>query len=467
MPELTPRLEEASGKPLYIQLYDYVRREIEEGRLTPGTRLPSKRKWSQYLGVSLNTVDQAYQQLIAEGYAQSRPRQGIYVADHPIEMLQAPVSSTPEPVAEAPRQNPGTIDFHYSRVDTDHFPFQQWRKWTTQVLKEGPRLFAEPADPQGDLGLRREITRYLYASRGVTCLPEQILIASGTQSLIRLICQLLEPTRPLAMEDPGFHRARDAFRSLMLPLVPISLDRDGIRLDELKRSEAGVVYVTPSHQFPLGAVMPFPRRIHLLSWAQETGGWILEDDYDSEFRYSGKPIPALKALDRKDRVLYLGTFSKSLLPDLRISYAVLPGILIDRFRNRDDWEKLTSSRLNQMTLRLFMEKGDWLRHLNRMRTLYRKKHRMMVDSLREQMGDRIQLLGQHAGLHLAVRVRTHLSEAELVQAAGKRDLLVYPLSPYFANPCDNSHPTILLGFGALSLESIRKGIPRLREAWFG
>ena len=343
---LSPLLDKGSGIPVYKQLYQYIRRQIELGRLRENDRLPSIRRLSAHLAISKTTVETAYEQLLAEGYVQSKPRSGLLVLPPPVHLvssekeqtsyllLQAKESAEGDAI-EADEAPAAVIDFQYGDVALEKFPLAAWRKCLTEALAGNRRHTLGYGALQGSEELRLEIARYLYAARGISCSPEQIFLAGGTQQAVSLLCQLLlSAEEPFGMEDPGYDGVRTVLSNHRMPLVPIPVDADGLDVEALRRSGAKAVYVTPAHQFPLGSVMPVGKRSRLLQWADETDGIILEDDYNSEFRYQGQPIPPLKAMDAGDRVVYLGTFSKSFLPAARLSYLVLPARLSDGFRER-------------------------------------------------------------------------------------------------------------------------------------
>ncbi|MBO9598681.1 MAG: PLP-dependent aminotransferase family protein, partial [Cohnella sp.] len=319
---LTPTLDKASEQPLYLQLYAYIRGEIEAGTIPAGTKLPAILALSAHLKVSKNTVETAYQQLIAEGYAESRSRSGLFalqIEEPPVAPPSGKREEPPEGRRAAALPPPAssdtvgmTFDFRYGDVEMERFPMGAWRRCLLEALNDSnPRRVLDYGHPQGEAELRSEIASYLYQSRGVRCTAHQIVICAGTQHSVSMLCQLipLRGTR-VALEDPGYNGVRISLSGHGCELVHVPLDADGIQVDRLYDSDASAVYVTPSHQFPLGMVLPIQRRNKLLQWANERNGLIIEDDYDSEFRYVGQPIPALKALDHNDRVIYMGTLSK-------------------------------------------------------------------------------------------------------------------------------------------------------------
>jgi len=465
--EVMPILDSSKNSPLYVQLYEYIKQEIKNGTIKPETKLPSKRKLANYLGISQNTIQTAYEQLCSEGYAESKPRKGLFVISIEDEL---PHGSRPEikqsKNKSSKKELEYIIDFNSGEVDLDCFPYSVWRKLTIQSLFSDQNNLLSIGDPQGEKYLRNEISKYLLQSRGVQCSEEQIIIGSGTQFLLILLCMLLGKEYSYAIENPGFHRARYTFIDQGVDVHPISIDESGICIEELKRSCANVVYVTPSHQFPNGMVMPISRRMELLKWCEERKGYIIEDDYDSEFRYTGKPIPSLQGLDNNGNVIYMGTFSKSLIPSIRISYLVLPLTLMNKYQKDFNIYKQTVSRFHQNTLFRFMNEGHWSKHLNRVRTLYRKKHKTLLISIDKYMGGRVDIIGERSGLHILLKVNNKMSEEELIESAYKMKVKVYPTSVYYDRYEVNRFPTILLGFGGIRETQIEEGINLLSQAWF-
>ena len=453
-------LENSKKEPLYIQIYQYFKKEIQDGRIPSGMKLPSKRKLAMHLGIGLNTVDAAYQQLIAEGYVTSRLRQGYYAAE--LDYL-FPVNRLEEDEADQKRKpEPCMIDFHHGRVDIEAFPHSIWKKCLIEIVNR--KTWSVSGNPQGEQGLREEIASYLYLSRGVQCKPAQIVIGAGTQYLVHLLVILLGTERVYGLEEPGFHRVREVLQQEHANMAFIPLDENGMKVDLLQESQADVAYVTPSHQFPKGMVMPIARRTELLKWAVNTRGYIIEDDYDGEFRYMGRPIPSLQGLDTNGRVIYLGTFSKSLIPAIRVGYMVLPSDLALLFRKTFQVYKQTVSKMDQDTLYLFMKGGHWERHLNKMRTIYGKKNKMLLHFINERFPDRVKVIGEKSGLHVLLDVQNGMAESELIQSAASVGVKVYPTSVYHS--AISADQAILIGYGGLSQNEMEEGIQKLGKAWF-
>ncbi|EKN69794.1 GntR family transcriptional regulator [Neobacillus bataviensis LMG 21833] len=465
MLEITLDFDYGNEEPIYIQLYTFFKKEIQTGKIEPGEKLPSKRKLSHHLGISQTTVETAYEQLLAEGYVESVERKGIYVRELNRDLFLH-VDDVPKIIKEINDESEQyKVDFSHGTVALEHFPYPVWRKLTIHGLFEEQSSYFLNGESQGELPLREAIAKYLYQSRGVRCSANQIIVGAGTQYLIGLLTMIIGRDAVYSMEDPGFHRTREAFKDQGVILKPIPLDHDGIDLNHLVESKAKVTYVTPSHQFPNGMVMPITRRMELLQWAEDEGRYIIEDDYDGEFRYKGTPIPSLQGLDNNGKVIYLGTFSKSLIPSIRISYLVLPNSLLEKYNQHYIIYKQTVSRLHQHTLWQFMINGHWERHLNKMRTVYRKKQATLIRSIEKYLGEQVTVIGDEAGLHILLCIDNQLSEKELIERAKAYKVKVYPTSVYYNNNQPEQVPNILLGFGGLTEEQIEQGIRLLKEAW--
>ncbi|RST74383.1 PLP-dependent aminotransferase family protein [Siminovitchia acidinfaciens] len=463
--DICPQLDSQSNEPLYLQLYHYFKEEIQSGGIPSFKRLPSIRELADDLHVSKTTIQTAYQQLLAEGYIESIERSGYFV----VEIENEPFGNLPH-LSQPPSvknhfssEKEILIDFYLSGTDVNHFPFDKWKTCMNQSLDQD---FLSYGDKRGEIGLRSALSDYLRQARAVNCTAEQIVMSAGTQTTVRLLCQLIGTDgKKIAMEEPGYQGVRHVFQELGFEVVPIKLEDDGINLEELEKSGAKVVYITPSHQYPLGMVMPITKRIKLLQWAEENGGLIIEDDYDGEFRYHGKPIPSLQGLDAHGNVIYAGTFSKSLMPAIRMSYFVLPTRLLDGYQKKMSVYDQTVSRLHQRSLQLFMESGEWQRHIRRMRKIYAKKHDLLLHTIKSVMGDNVEITGQNAGLHIAMQVNSAKSADELVQIAEEAGVKVYSTTANWISDQEQGTPLILLGFGGLSEKQIIDGIEQLHKVW--
>ncbi|KAB7635831.1 PLP-dependent aminotransferase family protein [Bacillus sp. B3-WWTP-C-10-D-3] len=463
MLELTPNLNMNSKKALYVQLYEYIKKEIKDGTISAFTKLPAKRKLAGYLQVSKNTIEAAYEQLLAEGYIESISRKGYFVCK--FEQMMDVEGSEAE-VEEIPfREGNYTFDFTQTGVDTNTFPFTTYCKLINDVWQPHNNDLLFLGHPQGELSLREEIANYLYESRGVRCSASQIVLGAGTQILVKLLFQLLKGSN-YAVENPGYHRKMVVFEQGEERVQMLSLDKDGICMADLENSDANVVFVTPSHQFPYGMIMPITRRTQLLQWAKkEEDRYIIEDDYDSEFRYSGRPIPALQGLDTDGKVIYMGTLSKALLPSLRMSYIVLPKNLIKKYQKEYLFYTQSVSRMDQEVIRKFLNEGYWEKHIHKMRVVYRKKRDRLVFEIEKYFSNHVEVIGEDSGLHILLKVHNGMREEELIKAAAKYSIKIYPVSTYYKADTAPEN-VVLLGFAILSEEEIEQAVQLLNIAWF-
>lgn len=458
--EFTPFLHKELPEPLYSQLYHWIKKEIEESRFVPGMKMPSIRQLTVHLKVSRNTIEAAYQQLQSEGYLESIPKSGIWVAS--IEQPLLHPSAAERPAIAACQPPSGTmVDFEYGNVDVEKFPMKQWKKCLSDVLDQENDWMFQYTENQGELVLRREIANYLLQSRGVRSTPEQIIITAGTQASIALICQLLALRElTVAMEEPGYSGVRSVFEDQGCHIEPIALEKDGLSVEQLQSSVAQAVYVTPSHQFPVGMVLSISKRLKLLKWAYQTGGYIIEDDYDGEFRYQGQPIPSLKSLDEEERVIYLGTFSKSFLPSCRLSYIVLPPSLLVEYSSKFAAYSQSASPIIQRAMARFMQTGEFERHIRRMRKMYQRKHQALLRCIQHVMGTGVTIVGERSGLHILLRL-SGITASELIEKAGQKGVKVYAPVRFWHSPPPESNSYIMLGFGGLTVEAIETGIRML------
>ncbi len=455
-----------SKKPLYFQIYSQLKGEIQSGVLKTGGKLPSKRRLAESLNVSVNTVETAYAQLLSEGFIEARPKSGFYVSQLD-EFSFAEERTRPAKIKkEADKAERITIDFATDGVDFESFPYNTWRRLMKSCFNEYNPAVLRSAPPEGVYELRQAVAEHIYHSRGVRCDTEQLIIGAGMDNLFNMISGILSAQCKIAMEEPVYYEAYALFKTLGHNMQLIPVDEKGIRTDMLPNDEGVAVYVTPSHQFPLGITMPAGRRIKLLNWAYAgENRYIIEDDYDSEFRYNSKPIPSVQSIDVRGRVIYVGTFSKTIAPSVRISYMVLPKELLKKYNEKYTQFSSAVSVLEQNILAAFIDQGDYDRHLNRMRKLYGEKRAVLMNELKT-MGEKIRLNGENAGHHMALRLMTGLDEHEMIHLAEKSGVRVYPISKYFVNAVPEKYEsTVLVGYAQLSEKKINIGIKELKRAW--
>lgn len=463
MNELTMNLKTHSKIPLYEQIYNYIKSDIQNGKIAYGEKLPSTRALAKHLEISRSTVELAYEQLLSEGYIESEPYRGFFVAQiEELYHLQKGKITSAKIYKEKKKYK---YDFTPNGVDLKSFPYNAWRKLSKDILMDDKTELFRAGDSQGEYGFRNAICNYLYQARGVNCTPDQIIIGAGSDYILMLLSTILGIHHRIAFEDPTYKQAYRMVRSLSYETAPVPMDKNGMKVSELEKSGADIAYVTPSHQYPTGVIMPLKRRLELLRWAsQEEGRYIIEDDYDSEFRYKGKPIPALQGYDGEDKVIYLGTFSKSIAPAIRLSYMVLPKPLLEVYDQKSRFVNSTVSKVDQMIVQKFIEEGYYERHLNKTRALYKSRHDVLIEGLRPMM-DICKISGEHAGVHLLLTFRNGMSEEELIQRAEAEDIRVYGLSDYCIQEKYEGNATILLGYANLSEEQIREAVQILNCCW--
>ncbi len=463
MNELTISLKPDSKVPLYEQIYEYIKKDIQDSRIPYGEKLPSTRALSRHLEVSRSTVELAYEQLLSEGYVESKPCRGYFVAQ--IDELYQLKKSKSEISRPEVQKKEYRFDFTPNGVDLNSFPYRIWRKLSRDILMDGQTELFRTGDSKGEYGFRNAICGYLYQARGVECTPDQIIIGAGNDYMLMLLCSILGRNHRLAFEDPTYMQAYRLFRCLSYETVPVSMDKSGMKVEELVKTGADIAYVTPSHQYPTGIVMPVGRRQELLKWAdQEEGRYIIEDDYDSEFRYKGKPIPALQGMDVREKVIYLGTFSKSVAPAIRLSYMVLPMPLLKVYEEKNRFIHSTVSKVDQRIVQKFIEDGYYERHLNKTRALYKGRHDVLIEELKA-LSSVCRISGEHAGVHLLLHFPRNQKEEELIRLARGEGIRVYGLSDYRIKKDRFKEPTILLGYANLTDEQIKEAVRILVRCW--
>ncbi|MFM1652894.1 PLP-dependent aminotransferase family protein [Brevibacillus sp. B_LB10_24] len=446
--------------PKYKQIYEKFKSFIEQGDIMADEPLPSIRQLADSLHVSRNTTLMAYEQLVAEGYIRGEGRKGYFANElEPLLFQESRSSSHHKRTEPVP---PVRIDFRADVVDQSHFPLKTWRRISNQVLtvKDSFRY----GEPFGELCLREQIAAYILQSRGVRTDPHAIIIGSSTQQMLVYLGHVLKHDfSSMIVEDPGYDGAREAFQLNRFTLETLPVYETGADFSHLEHMKSRLIYVAPSHHSPYGVSMSIQQRHALIHWANKRQGYIIEDDYDSEFRYTQQPFPALASID-STRVIYLGNFSKCFLPGIRLSYMVLPQPLLDRYKQQFLHFESTTSILSQLAMAKFMEDGEWNRHIKRMRLVYKRKMQHFVTVLRKEFEQNISIIGEQSGLYLLVKVHLKRSEEWLIERASSYGVKVYPTSLYFVK--NNSDvPIIKLGFSNLSFDEIQLGVELLKKAW--
>lgn len=491
MNDLIIPIDNQNKRYLYEQIYCFIRDEIRVGKLRKGERLPSTRLLASQLQISRATVDSAYAQLLSEGYIETVPCKGYFVCDISLlyqldtreETLEkgtlsfsyeedktSGVSSSRESYIQENAKSSWDYDFSPHRIDMNYFPFDTWKKLHKQVLLDRQENVLYLGDPKGDYSLRETICRYLHASRGVNATPEQIIIGAGNDYLLLLLTKMFAGNQRIAMEVATYQKAYQIFEKSQFEVVKAGMDSQGICIDNLEKQEANLAYVMPAHQFPTGIVMPVRRRLELLAWANaKDSRYLIEDDYDSEFRYKGKPIPALQSIDHSQKVIYMGTFSKSIAPAIRISYMVLPNKLLQSYEENCSFISSTVPRVDQAVLDAFIQGGYFERYLNKMRKIYRQKQSVFLEGL-EPFEKHFIILGEEAGLHIILQPKDSAFEGgknhaleDCVLQAKKAGIKVYRVSDNM--PWNDGDNRLILGFAGLSEEQISEGLTALANIW--
>ena len=462
---LTYSFANLQGESMYTHLYKCIKNDILAGTLKASEKLPSKRMLAKNLGISLITVENAYAQLLVEGYIYSEPKRGYYVAKLQQQLLPTAQPQASQPLVES--KAPATLSFAKSSVPPDTFPYNTWARLLRNTLTSADEhaLISDTATG-GVLPLRKALAKHLYQFRGLNVTPEQIIIGSGTQTLYNLVVQLLGRSHIYALEDPGYPQLAAIYRTNDVFCRYLPMDEQGIQAEVLENSGADILHITPSHQFPTGITMPVSRRYELLHWAsQKSSRNIIEDDYDCEFRLFGKPIPPLQSIDKAEKVIYINTFSKTLAPTFRISYMVLPKHLASLFYAKLGFYSCTVSNFEQFTLAKFIEDGYFERHINRMRTYYRNKRDNLLKYLATcPAAQALQVEGENSGLHFLLHLATEASDSQLREVALKEGLQIKFLSDYYHNKLSDSSHTLLMNYTGIEDERLYLALDKLFKA---
>ncbi|MBS6723974.1 MAG: PLP-dependent aminotransferase family protein [Clostridiales bacterium] len=461
---LTYSFENIGHTPLYEHLYKCIKNDIMNGTLPAGTKLPSKRSFASNLGVSAITVENAYAQLLSEGYIYSRPKKGYYVSTFSRSLL--PPQAMLETAVALPEARPVFFaDFSSNQTRPDNFPFSVWAKLMRETMQErNSELMTKP--PCGGIfELREAIASHLKQFRDMQVQPEQIFVGAGTEYLYGLLVQLLGFDKVYAIENPGYEKIAQIYESYQVRRRFIDMDDCGIRMDRLEESGADVVHISPSHHFPTGIITPVSRRYELLGWAAKSDSrYIIEDDYDSEFRLTGKPIPALQSIDLMEKVIYINTFSKSLTSTMRISYMVLPPGLAQRFLEQMSFYSCTVSNFEQYALMRFIREGYLEKHINRMRNYYHRQRDALLDAIKKSpLSSRVTITEEDSGLHFLMKIDTALSDTELMEKAREKGLRLTALSRYYHRPDSDVEHIFIINYSYLETEHIPEAIRRLYQ----
>lgn len=491
---LTYSFEQIGTDSLYEYLYKCIRKDILNGTLPAGYKLPSKRSFAKNLNISVITVENAYAQLMAEGYLTSIPKKGYFVAKLEQLFLEKPVhTASAEPLKQ--EQDPHNAllkteeaflkktgktqeakedyfaDFVTNSVKPEYFPFSVWAKLLREVLSDRQKELLTPSPAGGVLPLREAIAKHLRQFRGICVLPEQVIVGAGTEYLYGLLIQLLGRNRIFAVEDPGYRKIAQIYESNNVRCCHIPMDEGGIHMEALNESSADIIHISPSHHYPTGMITPISRRYELLGWAsKQEGRYIIEDDYDCEFRLMGKPIPALQSIDVMEKVIFMNTFTKSLAPTIRISYMVLPPHLLGKFHETLKFYSCTVSNFEQYTLADFISGGYLEKHINRMRNFYRGQRDRLIECIKKSsFSSMVTIREEDSGLHFLLSVKQECNSEELVLAAAEEGIRISCLSSYYHETSTApklAQATIMINYSGLEPEKTEEAVERLgRAVW--
>lgn len=462
---LTYDLHKTAGTPVYEALYINIRNDILSGRIREGEKLPSKRSLAQHLLISVTTVENAYAQLLLEGYIHSEPGRGFFVNSLNIPDAPARPSKSIQLADPDETEEDYIIDFKVNQSSLSLFPFSTWSRILRKILSAQDVELLKTVPYNGVYSLRRAIADYLYSAKGMNVDPAQIIIGAGTEFLYGRLLQLLGADSIYAIEDPGYKKFADISRNQGILWDYIPIDDEGMRIDRLKSSKANIVHVSPANHFPTGIVMPINRRMELLEWAYEDASrFIIEDDYDSELRYVGKIIPPMQQIDNMGKVIYMNTFSKSLVPSIRISYMVLPPILLSRYRKSLSFYSCTVSSFEQLTLARFISGGFFERHINRLKVHYREKRDALIDAIRSSKLSSVSHIEEcDAGTHFLLRINTPMSDDEIRQSSREHKIHLAMLSDYEKIHTVKNSRTIVLNYAGLDSDKIALAVGILED----
>lgn len=457
---LTYNFENRDGVSLYDYLYRCIKSDILDGRLMSNEKLPSKRSLAQHLNLSVITVMNAYTQLITEGYIYAVEKRGYFVRSIEKQTVSAKM---PQQIEKVPEKHEYFMDFKTNSIKADYFPFSVWSKLMREVLLEQDTRLLHPAPYNGVALLREAIADHLYHFRGMSVNAEQIVVGAGTEYLYNLIIQLLGRDNILAIENPGYHKISKIYDVNNVHYEYVNIDEHGMSVKELENSQANIIHISPSHHYPTGIVTSIGRRHQLLQWANESENrYIIEDDYDSEFRFAGRPIQPLQSIDMNEKVIFINTFSKSMAPSIRISYMVLPPHLLKKYRSNLGFYSCTVPSFEQYTLAKFITGGYFERHINKTKKLYRAQRDKIISEINNSsFHDRVTVLGENAGLHFLLKIKTDKSDAEIITLAAEKNIGLSCLSEYLNKPDKRHEHFVVVNYSGIDCGRLEETIMRL------
>lgn len=462
---LTYSFENIGNDSLYEFLYKSIKNDILNGSLSSNEKLPSKRSFAKNLGISTITIENAYAQLLAEGYIYSIPKKGYYVSDYSFPVLQTKKSNFQIIPPNNNEQKKIFADFSSNQTQSENFPFSIWAKLLRELLtSEQPELMKN-SPCNGVFELRAAIANHLRQYRDMDVSPEQIIIGAGTEYLYGLLIELLGYDKKYCLEDPGYRKISQIYNSHHVKTCFVPLSDNAISVDILEKQNAQILHTSPSHHFPTGKIMPIGQRYELLNWASKSKErYIIEDDYDSEFRFDGKPLPTLQSIDALDKVIYMNTFTKTLASTIRISYMVLPLHLVSVYKEKLAFYSCTVSTFEQYTLARFMERGFFEKHLNRMRNYYQKKRTLLLNCIHNSpLEHYVTISEDNSGLHFLMHIEMNKDDKTFIEELDKKGIRLFALAGYFQKPQQNVCHIFVLNYSAISDECIPEAIQAIYE----
>ncbi|WP_010243095.1 MocR-like pyridoxine biosynthesis transcription factor PdxR [Acetivibrio cellulolyticus] len=461
---LTYSFASLGSDSLYQHLYKCIKNDILQGVLAPGGKIPSKRSFAKNLNISTITIENAYAQLMAEGYIYSIPKKGYFVSDI-TNSISPKAELNSENIIAAANQSEYFADFLSNRTNHANFPFSIWAKIMREIISEESEALMTNPPCGGIIELRQAISDYLHEFRGMNVSPNQIIIGAGTEYLYGLLIQLLGHDKKFGVEDPGYKKIAQIYSSNSVKCHFIPLDENGISIPALEESLADIVHISPSHHYPTGIITPISRRYELLGWASKSESrYIIEDDYDCEFRLLGKPIPALQSIDVMEKVIYMNTFTKSLASTIRISYMILPEHLLDRFYSKLGFYSCTVSNFEQYTLAKFIKNGYFEKHINRMRNFYRNQRDAILQCIKNSpLSSSVKIKEEDSGLHFLMHINTSLSDETIIHRAEQEGLRISCLSQYYHKDIPGAEHTLIINYSGIEPNKIQEAIDRLSK----
>ena len=459
---LTYSFTDIGSDSLYEHLYKCIKNDILQGVLEPGDKLPSKRSFAKHLNISTITIENAYAQLLAEGYIYSIAKKGYFVADI-INSLKSSAAATQPNLALSAGKPAYYVDFLSNQTNPANFPFSIWAKLMREIISEKSEELMMNSPSGGILELRVAIAEHLRAFRGMKVSPAQIVVGAGTEYLYGLLIQLLGHDKVYAVEDPGYQKVAQIYRSNHVSCRYIPMDKQGILISSLEESKAEIAHISPSHHYPTGIITPISRRYELLGWASKSKDrYIIEDDYDSEFRLLGKPIPSLQSIDVMEKVIYINTFSKSLAPTIRIGYMILPEHLVEQFHRELSFYSCTVSTFEQYTLSKFIRDGYFEKHINRMRSFYRMQRDGLLECIRTSpLSNAVAITEEDSGLHFLMELKTKLTDEAIIRKAEQERIRIGCISQFYHNPAPSMEHILVMNYSGIEGDKMCEAIGRL------